>query len=61
MKRILTLLLTMILILGAIPAAAFGADAEMTAAADTLYDLGMFSGTGTDANGKPIYELDRAP
>ena len=61
MKRILSLLLTMILVLGAIPVTAFGASAEKTAAADTLYDLGLFSGTGTDTNGKPIYDLDRAP
>ena len=26
--------------------------------ADALYTLGLFKGTGTDANGKPIYELD---
>ena len=61
MKRILSLLLTMILMLGVIPVTAFGASAEKTAAADTLYDLGLFSGTGTDTNGKPIYDLDRAP
>ena len=61
MKRILTLLLTMILILGAIPAAAFGADTEATVAADILYELELFSGTGTNPNGTPIYELDRAP
>ena len=36
-------------------------EAEMKAAADALYDLGLFAGTGVDANGAPIYELDREP
>ena len=27
--------------------------------ADALYKLGLFVGTGTDANGKPTYELDK--
>lgn len=30
-------------------------------AADTLHDLGLFSGTGTDEYGNPNYDLDRAP
>jgi len=34
---------------------------ETQAAADALNDLGLFSGTGTDGQGKPIYELDRQP
>ncbi|MBR5228489.1 MAG: S-layer homology domain-containing protein, partial [Firmicutes bacterium] len=37
------------------------ASKEATISADALYSLGLFSGTGTDADGKPIYELDRAP
>lgn len=30
-------------------------------AAQSLYELGLFNGTGTDANGNPIFDLDRAP
>ena len=29
--------------------------------AETLYTLGLFGGTGVDADGQPIYDLDRAP
>lgn len=28
--------------------------------ADALYDFGLFNGTGTDAEGKPIYSLERS-
>lgn len=37
------------------------ANDHMQASADALNALGLFNGTGTDAQGKPIYELDRAP
>ena len=40
---------------------AFAASDEAVTAADALHELGLFNGTGTDANGKPIYDLDRAP
>lgn len=40
---------------------AFAASSEATKAADALNALGLFNGTGTDANGKPVYDLDRAP
>lgn len=30
-------------------------------AADSLYSLGLFQGTGKDADGNPIYDLERAP
>lgn len=30
---------------------------DYTAAADALYDLGLFQGKGLDASGKPIYDL----
>ncbi|MBQ2940860.1 MAG: hypothetical protein II996_02230 [Oscillospiraceae bacterium] len=39
----------------------FAADAEKTSAADTLYSYGLFDETGIDSNGRPVYELDRAP
>lgn len=32
-----------------------------TQAAQALYDLGLFNGTGVDENGQPIYDLDRTP
>lgn len=37
------------------------ADNDPTLAADALYAMGLFYGTGMDANDQPIYELDRAP
>lgn len=60
MKRVISLLLTMIMIFGIMPIS-YGAESEAVAAADTLYALGLFSGTGTNPNGTPIYDLDRAP
>ena len=59
-KRIICLLLAVITIFSLMPTA-FAASSEATAAADTLHSLGLFNGTGTDANGNPIYDLDRAP
>lgn len=60
-KKILSAALSLVLVLALIPAAAYAAADEMTAAANALYQLGMFGGTGTDANGNPIFELDREP
>lgn len=39
------------------------APAGLTAqqAAQALYELGLFGGTGTDANGNPVFDLERAP
>ena len=37
----------------------YGVDEAANAAADTLYELGLFAGTGTDADGKPIYSLEK--
>jgi len=34
---------------------------EMKDSADRLHELGLFSGVGTDKDGNPIYDLDRAP
>jgi len=60
MKRLISLLLVGVLSLSlAVPA--FAAGDEATKAADTLYSLGLFSGTGTNPDGTPIYDLDRAP
>ena len=57
-KAILLIILTIVLCM---TSTAFAASSEATKAADELSALGLFNGTGTDANGKPIYDLDRAP
>lgn len=41
-----------------VPAAAADLD-YATRVADAMYEAGLFGGTGVDANGKPIYELER--
>lgn len=59
-KRIISVLMVMLLALALfVPCAA--ADEEAQAAAEKLNALGLFGGTGTDENGDPIFELDRAP
>ena len=60
MKKRIAILLAVCLVFALTPAA-FAADAEEITAADALYTLGLFQGVGKDAEGKPIYELDRAP
>ncbi len=60
MKRTISFFLAMIMVSLMIPSA-FAASSEATEAADALNALGLFNGTGTDANGKPIYDLDRTP
>lgn len=59
-KKIISLLLAIVMVCSIIPTA-FAASDEAVTAADALHGLGLFNGTGTDANGKPIYDLDRAP
>lgn len=58
MRRIglflMALLLTAVL---ALPVCASDSDAEQ--AADTLYSLGLFRGTGTDEQGQPRFDLER--
>lgn len=60
MKRILSFVLSLALVFSLIPSA-FAASNEANEAAQSLYELGLFNGTGTDANGNPIFDLDRAP
>jgi len=60
MKKVLCLLLALIMALAMMPAVS-AAGAEAVLSANTLHALGLFNGTGTDADGKPIYDLDRAP
>ena len=51
-RRILGFLLLCVLLCGT---------ATTAYAADVLYDLGLFSGTGTKADGTPNFDLDRTP
>jgi len=60
MKRVLSFLLVIIMLCGIMPTA-FAASSEAVEAANKLYELGLFMGTGTDADGNPNFDLDRAP
>ena len=60
MKRILTALMAMVVMLMLAPVNCTASD-EAFEAAQSLNAFGLFSGTGTDAQGNPIYELDRQP
>ena len=60
MKRIGLFALALAIFLSALPVS-FAAASREKQAADALYELGLFLGTGTDAKGNPVYELDRAP
>lgn len=60
MKRILSLILALVLAVSLVPSA-FAASNEAVQAANALHELGLFNGTGTDASGKPNFELDRSP
>lgn len=59
-KKVISLFLSVLLIVSIMPTA-FAASDEATEAANQLYALGLFNGTGTDANGNPNFDLDRAP
>ena len=60
MKKLLPLLLVLIMLCCLGPAA-LAASQDAKASADTLHELGLFQGTGTNADGTPQYDLDRAP
>ena len=60
MKRLLAIFLSFSMIL-CMNTITFAATKEAEAAADVLNELGLFSGTGTDKNGDPIYDLDKTP
>jgi hypothetical protein len=67
-KRVLSLMLACVFLLAMLPAAlaAEGEDGEegkskAQIAAERLYALGLFTGTGTKSDGSPEFELDRAP
>ena len=59
-RRIMSLLLALVLLLGLVPMA-FAADSQAQDAAEALYQLGLFHGTGKNADGSPKFDLDRAP
>ena len=61
MKRLLSLILVFVLSLSLMVPSAFAASDEAVQAANALHTLGLFNGTGKDANGNPIYDLDRQP
>lgn len=58
MKKFLTLLLVLAMICCLLPAA-YAADNTAETAAATLYSLGLFSGTGTNSDGTPKFDLNR--
>lgn len=60
-KKLLSACLSLVLILSFIPTIAHAASGEATAAANALYELGLFNGTGKDEKGNPIFDLDRTP
>lgn len=60
MKRLACFLLAVFLMLPMLPHAS-AATVEAVQAANTLYELGLFQGTGTDASGNPIFDLDATP
>ena len=59
-KKIICIVLAVIMTCSMAPNI-FAATDEATQAANELNVLGLFGGTGTDAAGNPIYDLDRAP
>ena len=60
-KLLLTLALAFLLVLAlGTTAMAAGTD-DALASAETLHELGLFQGTGTNADGTPIYDLEKVP
>lgn len=60
-KKLLSFLLALVLCVGVFPATASAAEDNATQAAQTLYELGLFKGTGTNPDGTPIFDLDKTP
>lgn len=62
--RLLSLLLAAVMLVSLVPAAAAAdlpAVSTASHAADALHTLGLFQGTGANADGSPIYALERTP
>lgn len=60
MKRLMSVLLSLALVLALAPASV-AANSEQQNAATELNAIGLFSGTGVEADGSPRYELERQP
>lgn len=60
-KRLFALLLALVMVCGLMPAAVAVSDDDATKAAQALYDLGLFQGTGANADGTPNFDLGRTP
>lgn len=62
-RKLVSLLLAILMLAGACMPAVGANEAAATAqaAAEKLYALGLFTGTGTGADGAPKFDLDRAP
>lgn len=60
-KRMLSAVLSLVLLLALVPTVAYATSDEAISSANALYELGLFNGTGKDANGNPIFQLDREP
>jgi len=61
MKKMLTCLLLTLLMLCSLMPSALAANKAAEEAAETLYELGLFRGTGTNPDGTPIFDLDKTP
>ncbi len=61
MKKILILTLALVAIFSTLCFASAAKVGVAEESAELLYDLGLFKGTGTDASGEPVFELNRAP
>jgi len=60
MKKIIGFAITLIMICS-FSSVVFAASQNQITAANSLYSMGLFNGTGKDANGNPTFELDRSP
>ncbi len=60
-RFVLVLVVFMLVTVLAVPAQTAGDNSEAQTAAQELYELGLFQGVGTDSQGNPIFDLDRAP
>lgn len=60
MKKLFGTILALIMLL-LLPVTAHAMEFTPEEGANTLYELGLFQGTGTTANGKPVYSLQTAP
>lgn len=61
-KRVLSLLLSLVAVFSlTVGISALAASESQTGHADALYQLGLFRGTGTTADGTPVFDLEKVP